>query len=63
MWNWLGMAPPCNIMVQFAKVEGRKMASLRDRSGTTYKAPVFLDGEDIKGKVIIDMTKGKRIDH
>ena len=66
MWglqNWLGMAAPCNILVQFNKVEGRKMATQKDKGGQSYKAPVFLDGEDIKGKIIIDMSKGKRIDH
>ena len=49
------------------------MATLRDRGGQTYKAPVFLvqiyyhnniqDGEDIKGKIVIELSKGKRIDH
>lgn len=29
-------------MVAFNKAEGRKMTTLRDRSGQTYKAPVFL---------------------
>lgn len=33
---------PCNIYVMFNKIEGRKMATVRDRSGQTYKAPVFL---------------------
>ena len=51
------------------------MATLRDKGGQTYKAPVFLvcilklwinsyqDGEDVKGKITIDVSRGKRIDH
>ena len=39
------------------------MATMKDRSGSSYKAPVFLDGEDIKGKITIEMSKGKKIDH
>ena len=50
------------------------MATLRDKAGQSYKAPVFLvskvkceskqDGDDIKGKIKIEMIKGKtRLDH
>jgi hypothetical protein len=28
--------------VMFNRIEGRKMATVRDRNGQTYKAPVFL---------------------
>ena len=46
------------------KMEGRKMATVRDRSGQTYKAPVFLDGDDVRGKIKIEMLKGKsKVDH
>ena len=37
-----GMGTPCQIDVKLAKVEGRKSATVKDRSGGTYKAPVFM---------------------
>lgn len=57
------MGTPCQIDVKLAKVEGRKSATIKDRSGQTYKAPVFCDGEDVKGKVFVNLSKGKRLDH
>ena len=36
------MGTPCQIDVKLAKVEGRKSATVKDRSGGTYKAPVFM---------------------
>lgn len=60
----LGLGPPCNIYVAFNKIEGRKMATVRDRNGQTYKAPVFLEYDDVKGKIKIEMLKGKsKVDH
>ena len=32
---------PCEIDVKLAKVEGRKNATIKDRSGGSYKCPVF----------------------
>ena len=43
------MGTPCQIDVKLAKVEGRKSATVKDRSGGTYKAPVFMVS-DIKAK-------------
>jgi hypothetical protein len=37
----------------FNKIEGRKMATLRDRSGQSYKAPVYL--VKIKIEIIINI--------
>lgn len=37
-----GMGPPCQIDVKLAKPEGRKNATIKDRNGSTYKAPVFM---------------------
>ena len=34
--------PPCQIDVKLAKPEGRKNATIKDRDGSTYKAPVFM---------------------
>lgn len=40
------------------------MATVRDRNGQTYKAPVFLEYDDVKGKIKIEMLKGKsKVDH
>lgn len=36
---------------------------IKDRSGGTYKAPVYLDGEDVKGQVTINLNKGKKLEH
>ena len=36
------MGTPCQIDVKLAKIEGRKSATVKDRSGGTYKAPVFM---------------------
>ena len=36
------MGTPCQIDVKLAKVENRKNATVKDRSGGTYKAPVFM---------------------
>ena len=36
------MGTPCQIDVKLAKVEGRKNATVKDRNGSTYKAPVFM---------------------
>ena len=33
--------PSCQIDVKLAKIEGRKNATIKDRDGSTYKAPVF----------------------
>lgn len=49
--------PPCQIDVKLQKIEGRKSAQMKDRNGETYKAPVFMDGEDVKGKVYINLNK------
>ena len=35
------MGTPCQIDVKLAKPEGRKNATIKDRNGSTYKAPVF----------------------
>ena len=35
------LGTPCQIDVKLAKVEGRKNATVKDRDGSTYKAPVF----------------------
>lgn len=68
------MGTPCQIDVKLVKIEGRKNATLKDRSGATYKAPVYMvsqyskwhnsqDGEDVKGQVMINLNKGKKLDH
>lgn len=55
-------------------MEGRKNATIKDRSGGTYKCPVFCvskstslicfqDGEDVRGQVIINLNKAKKLDH
>lgn len=33
---------PCQIEVKLAKQEGRKSATMKDRNGQSYKAPVFM---------------------
>ena len=58
-----GYGTPCQIKVQFQKIEGRKHATMKDRNGTTYKAPVYQDGEDVRGTVSISLNKGKKLDH
>jgi hypothetical protein len=35
------MGTPCQIDVKLEKVEGRKPATIKDRNGGTYKAPVY----------------------
>jgi len=37
-----GMGTPCQIDVKLAKIEGRKNATVKDRNGSTYKAPIFM---------------------
>jgi vacuolar protein sorting-associated protein 26 len=59
----LGWAAPCNIEVKFTRIEGRKHASIRDPDGNKVKAPVFTDGEDVKGKVSIEVKPGSKVDH
>lgn len=56
-------AAPCEIDVNINKVDNRKNGSLKDKQGNTFKAPVFSDGEDIKGQVAITLNKNKRIEH
>lgn len=34
--------PPCQIDVKLQKIEGRKSATMKDRNGESYKAPVFM---------------------
>ena len=36
---------------------------MKDINGSSYKCPVFMDGEDVKGKCIINLNKGKKIEH
>jgi vacuolar protein sorting-associated protein 26 len=55
---------PCEIEVSLNKVEGRKAVTMRDRTNqTVLKAPVFMDGEDVKGTVSVNLSKGKKLDH
>ena len=54
---------PCEIDVKLAKPEGRKPATIKDRNSGSYKAIVFQDGEDVKGQVLINLNKGKKLDH
>lgn len=55
--------PNCEIDVKLTKPEGRKPATIKDRNQGSYKAIVFQDGEDVKGQVLINLNKGKRLDH
>ena len=48
------MGTPCQIDVKLAKVEGRKNATVKDRNGSTYKAPVYMVS---KGKNVVDLTR------
>ena len=71
------MGTPCQIDVKLAKIEGRKNATVKDRDGSSFKAPVYMvskskisngvsllqDGEDVKGQVTINLNKGKKLDH
>ena len=41
------MGTPCQIDVKLAKIEGRKNATIKDRNGSTYKAPVFMVSKSI----------------
>ena len=59
----LGLSTPCTIDVKLNKVEGRKQATMKDRNGASYKAPVFMDGETVEGKILIQLNKGKKLDH
>ena len=49
------MGTPCQIDVKLAKVEGRKSTTVKDRSGGTYKAPVFMVS-DIRDRGIASDT-------
>jgi len=58
------LAAPCSMQVTFSKLERRKMVIGRDNQGRICKAPVYLDGEDVNGKVKIDLVKGmSKVDH
>lgn len=67
------MGTPCQIDVKLAKIEGRKNITVKDRTGGSYKLPVFCvsfsfilisqDGEDVRGQVIINLNKAKKLDH
>jgi len=48
-----GLSAPCEIDVKIFKMENRKNGTIKDKNGQTFKAPVFMDGEDIKGQVTI----------
>ena len=40
--------PPCEISVKLQKIEGRKAATMKDRNGQSYKAPVFMVSKNEK---------------
>lgn len=61
--NFFGLGTPCQIDVKLNQVEGRKPATIKVRNGGTFKAPVFMDGEDVKGQVTINLNKGKKLEH
>jgi len=61
--SFFGYGTPIQIDVKLAKIEGRKNATMKDRGGSTWKAPVFMDGEDVRGQVMINLNKGKKLDH
>ena len=70
---------PCEIIVKLQKIDGRKSATMKDRNGQSYKAPVYMvssykklmkvndfddqDGEDVRGQIEISLSKGKKLDH
>jgi len=61
--------PPCSVEITLSKIEGRKSTNIKDRNGSTFRAPVFMvrnlnsvyrfykDGEDVKGKIEINLNK------
>ena len=49
--------------MKLVKPEGRKAATIKTRDQGTWKGIVFQDGEDVKGQAIVNLTKGKRLDH
>lgn len=62
------MGTPCQIDVKLAKVEGRKSATVKDRSGGTYKAPVFMVSdkepeENLLTRLILGWRGRKRPSH
>jgi len=59
----LGLAPSVTLKITLNEIEGRKKASLKDKSGNSRKIPVFTDGEDITGKVQVQMNKTKKLEH
>lgn len=42
MGSVVGGSTPAQIEVKLAKLEGRKSATMKDRNGQMYKAPVFM---------------------
>jgi vacuolar protein sorting-associated protein 26 len=61
--SFFGMGTPCLIDVKLSQAEERKPATIKIRNGGSYKAPVFMDGEDVKGQVFINLKQGKKLDH
>ena len=41
---------PCEIIVKLSKIDGRKSATMKDRNGQSYKAPVYMVSSQL-GKV------------
>jgi hypothetical protein len=34
--------PPCSVEISLTKIEGRKSTNIKDRNGSTFRAPVFM---------------------
>ena len=51
------------IEIKIQNNESRSLASMKDQNGNLYKAPIFMDQEDIRGKVFINLYKGKNVEH
>ncbi|CAI9274172.1 unnamed protein product [Lactuca saligna] len=55
--------PACNISITFADAKTRKQAPLKKENGQTILVPLFQSQENIAGKICLEPSQGKKVEH
>mmetsp|Transcript_24002 Transcript_24002/g.23758 ORF Transcript_24002/g.23758 Transcript_24002/m.23758 type:complete len:295 (+) Transcript_24002:13-897(+) len=51
------------VALELDNLEGRKTATFKDSSGKEVSLPVYTGNEDISGRLVVNMKRGKKIEH
>ncbi|CAG9327860.1 VPS26B_2 [Blepharisma stoltei] len=51
------------VVLELDNLEGRKTATFKESSGKEVSLPVYTGNEDISGRLVVNMKRGKKIEH